>query len=250
MGPKANRRIAYLLTAISFVLFPAGLWAQSEEPAPVPLGDVARSLRKQNQEAPAHTVIDNDNFSQVMDEAQTRRFSHSTLLFSFDALGKDFRVSPSPDVTCSLSFNANATALISDPFAPRDLPEVELGKLDGPAAINGDDLQIAIFNGTNWKLQEITVGLTIVRRENATAAYYGSAKLVPAAAAEVTGPVEKRRDVTLIYHIRGTAAPSATAIFKTPLNLNLGPDQEWHWAIVQARGVPPQQPLRTEPAVR
>jgi hypothetical protein len=249
MGPVANRRIILFLN-LTFcgLLFPSGLRAQSEEPAPVPLGDVARALRKQNKEAATHPVIDNDNFSQVMDEAQTRRFSHSTLLFSFDALGKDFRVSPSPDVTCSLSFNANATALISDPFAPRDLPDVELSKLDGPAAINGDDLQIAIFNGTNWKLQEITVGLTIVRRENTTAAYYGSAKLVPAA--EVSAPVEKRRDVTLIYHIRGNAAPAATALFKTPLNLNLGPDQEWHWAIVQARGVPPQQPLKTEPAIR
>jgi hypothetical protein len=237
MGPNAYRRILAFLV-LGRLLLPACLCAQSEDPASAPLGDVARALRKQNQAAPARTVIDNENFTEIIDEAQSHGFSSSTLLFSFDRLGKNFQVSPSPDVTCSLSFNAKATALLSEPFAPRDLPDAELVKLDGPAAINGNELQIVVFNGTTWKVQEITVGLTIVRRAIPTRAYSGDAKLVPAAADE-PAPVERRSDLTLLYHIKGSAPPAATGVFKTTLNINLSPDQEWHWAIVQARGIPP-----------
>jgi len=237
MGPDAHRRMLTFLI-LGGLLLPACLWAQSEDPASAPLGDVARALRKQNQAAPARNVINNDNFSQIIDNAEARRLSSSTLLFSFDSLGTNFQVSPSPDVTCSLSFNAKATALLSEPFGPRDLPDADLVKLDGPAAITGDELQIAVFNGTNWKVDEITVGLTIVRRANPTSVYYGDAKLLPAAADE-PAPVEKHSDLTLLYHIKGSAPPSATGMFKTPLNISLGPDQEWHWAILQARGIPP-----------
>lgn len=237
----AHRRI--ILLALCGLLGPASLWAQSDyPPPPVPLGDLARSLRKQNQPAAARPVIDNENLSQVMDEVESHRLPGSSMLFSFDGMGKTFKVSPSPDVTCSLSFNASATALISDPFAPRDLPDAELVKLDGPASISGEDLQVAVFNGTAWKIQEITVGLTIVRRSNSTAAYYRAAKLLPATADETAPAAEpgaKRSDVTLLYHIKGSALPSATSVFKTSLTIPLSPDQEWHWAIVQARGIPP-----------
>ena len=66
-------------------------------------------------------------------------------------------------MTCDLSFSASATALLSDPYAPQELPEAELAKLDGPATISGDTLQLSVHNGTNWNIKEITVGLTILR---------------------------------------------------------------------------------------
>jgi hypothetical protein len=31
----------------------------------------------------------------------------------------------------------------------------------------------------------------------------------------------------------------STTAFRQVLGLNLGPNDEWHWAILQARGVPP-----------
>jgi hypothetical protein len=43
--------------------------------------------------------------------------------------------------------------------------------------------------------------------------------------------------------VKGSAAPLATAIFRTSLNFALFPDQDWHWAIVKAKGIPPQAPL-------
>ncbi len=115
----------FLLGSLGVLLLTPA-WAQYEE-HPVPLGDVARSLRKKEKEkapepaTPARPVIDNDNFSQVMDEVASHRLSGSSPLYSFDGAGKTFQVS-SPDVTCSLSFNANSAALLARPAVPIVLP--------------------------------------------------------------------------------------------------------------------------------
>src|SRR5262249_30272913 len=134
------------------VLMPAVcVRAQDSQPS---LGDLARSLRKKKEDAaPAPTVIDNDNFSQVMDDAHIHRATKPSV-FSFDNQGKPFKIS-SPDVTCSLSFSAQAPSLITDPFASRDLPASELAKLDGPAAINEGTLQVSVFNASDWSVREI-----------------------------------------------------------------------------------------------
>jgi hypothetical protein len=235
------------ILAICGVLLSCGAWAQSED-QPVPLGDVARSMRKKKEQAqqpkpeappaPVRTVIDNDNFSQVLDQAEALHITHGNFLYSFDSAARTFQVS-SPDVTCSLSFNSHAASLLSRPFVQMDLPEEELRKLGGPAAISDDSLQVSVFNGTQWQVEEITVGLTIVQRTNPAAGYYGTGRLRPAAS-ETTLVAEKQPDVTTLYHLKATALPSATTVFKAPLNSALAPDQEWHWAIVQARGVPPK----------
>ena len=72
----------------------------------------------------------------------------------------------------------SATSLLSDPYAPQDLPEGELAKLDGPATISGDTLQVSVHNGTSWNIKEITVGLTILRelgsRTAATARWFSA----------------------------------------------------------------------------
>jgi hypothetical protein len=129
--------------------------------------------------------------------------------------------------------------LITDPYVAQNLPQEELVKLEGPATVDGDALQVSVFNGTGWNLKEITVGLTIVRRAPATAAYYGSAQLVPAAAANSI-PAEKHSDTTVLYHMKGTAAPLTTTVFRETLSTTLPPDQDWHWAIVEAKGLPPR----------
>ena len=218
------------------VLLPVCGVAQSDGAEPS-LGDLARSLRK-GKPVQEHAVIDNDNLHQVMDEVQNRKLNGS-LLFSLDGIAKKFQVS-SPDVTCDLSFSAAATSLLSDAYAPQDLPESELAKLDGPATISGDTLQIAVHNGTTWSVREITVGLTILRSSEANTARHGSARLIPAA--ETTTLLsEKHPDMTVLYHLKGSAAPSTTTVFHETLGTAVGRNQDWHWAIVQAKGVPPQQ---------
>ena len=68
MIPKFFLPLAVVLLG---VLLPVSGVAQSDGAEPS-LGDLARSLRK-NKPAPEHTVIDNDNLHQVMDEVQNRK---------------------------------------------------------------------------------------------------------------------------------------------------------------------------------
>ncbi|MGA9041234.1 MAG: hypothetical protein WB421_11915 [Terriglobales bacterium] len=229
--------------AILGLLLPLAASAQSDD-APVPLGDLARSLRKSKAPEPAApTVIDNDNLTQVMQQVETKRLDGSPL-FSIDSAGKDFKMT-SPDGSCSLSFNANSTALLSVPYVAQDMPESEIAKLDGPATIDGNSLQVAVYNGSAWNVKEITVGLTLVRHDDAAAEPFGPAKLIQASTGltDPAPPAEKHSDVTVLYHLKGSAAPSATIVFRSALDATLAPDQEWHWAIVQAKGVPPTPAL-------
>jgi hypothetical protein len=208
----------------------------------MPLGDVARSFRKRI--APSETVIDNDNLSRVMDDAESKHVGGGSLVFSLDPAGKNIQVS-SPDVTCSLSFSSKTSALISDPVMLDELPRSELAKLDGPATIDGDSLQVSMHNGTAWELREVVIGLTIVRHPNPgdTVSYYGPARIVPAVAGGSAQPLQdsfqKQPDVTVLLRVKGSAGPAATALFRTQLNFALFPDQEWHWAIVRAKGIAP-----------
>jgi hypothetical protein len=239
-------KLILLILGMLLLALPLSVSAQ-DDPGETPLGDVARSFRKKT--ASSEAVIDNDNFSKAMEDAETRRAAGSLLVFSLDPEVKSLHVS-SPDVSCSLSFTATSktTSLLSDPFLLDDLPRTELAKLEGPATIDGDSLQVSMHNGTSWELREVVIGLTIVRRPEPGDAisYLGPARIIPTVAGNASPQVQdsfqKQPDVTMLLRVKGSAAPSTTAIFRTPLNFALFPDQEWHWAIVKAKGIPPQAP--------
>jgi len=238
---KRDCFLSFLIASL-VLLIPAGMLAQSQDP--LPLGDVARSLHHTEKTAP-RVVIDNDNLSEVMAQSETRRANVSPA-FSFEKADSSFRVSL-PDGTCSLSFNAKATSLLVTPSVLKDLPESELAKLEGPASIKGDTLQVALYNPTEWNLKEITVGLTLARRTHDNdEALYGAVRVVPASAKENAAVVGKPADRTWILHLKGTAAPLETAIFREKLGEDVGLEQEWHWAILQAKGIPPR-PLSVAP---
>ncbi len=212
-----------------------------------PLGDVARNLRKNI--PPSEKVIDDDNLSKVMEQAESRHAQGSALKFLMAGEEKGFHVS-APDVTCSLAFTANVKSLLSSQYAQMELPPGEVLKLEGPATITGNVLIVAVLNRTDWHVSEVTVALTMVKKSEGGDASssdtlpYAAAKLLPAVAlsspqASEAGS-ERKPDVTRVYRMRAAAPPSATTVFSAPLNLDLRPDEEWHWAIVQARGYPPQ----------
>jgi hypothetical protein len=231
-----------LMFAVSLCLTAlAGFANAQDDPNDTPLGDVARNLRKKP--APPEIVIDNDNFSKVVEEAESHRSAGTTMTFTLDPGAKNFRVS-TPDASCTLSFTAKTSALLADPIMLDELPKEELAKLDGPATIDGDSLQLSIHNGSAWELRELVIGLTIVRTPDIVNAssYYGPAHVVPAVVTprsdQDTG--QKLQDTTILLHVKGSAASLGTALFRTQLNFALFPDQEWHWAIVRAKGVPPQ----------
>jgi len=238
---RPNRLISALLFSSLLLALPAWVCAQ-EDTSEVPLGDVARSFRKAP--SPSETVIDNDNLSKAVENAESRRAAGSSPVLALDPGRTSFHVS-SPDVTCSLSFTAKTASPFSDPIL-NELPRTELGKLDGPATIDGDSLQILLHNGSSWDLREVVIGLTIVKRPEVSDAAFnsGQARIVPASmggdGAQGQASVQKQPDVTVLLHVKGSAAPSITATFRTPLNFALFPDQEWHWAIVRAKGIPPQ----------
>jgi hypothetical protein len=280
-------RVSLVLPLLLAVLMPmlavAPAHAQ-DDPNDAPLGDVARNLRKKNS-PPAQQVIDDDNLSKVMEQADSRRTEGTALRFVMAGESKIFQVS-APDATCSLSFSAGAKALLSSQYAQMNLPPGEVVKLRGPATIEGDALTVSVFNGTQWHVSEVTVALTIVNKVADALSMFDSSNALPAvpqlpAESEVRSDKvrpdqvrpdqvrpnqvrpeevrpnevrpEKKPDVTVIYRMRSAAPPWSTAVFSAPLNLDLdiGIDitagTEWHWAIIEARGYPPQDYASSAP---
>ncbi len=244
-------RLFLALPFLLAALMPARLAAQ-DDPNDIPLGDLARTLRKKT--PPQKDVIDDDNFSKVIEQAETHHATGSGLKFLMTGAANGFHVS-APDVTCSLAFTANVKALLSNQYAQMELPPADVVKLEGPATIEGDTLIVAIYNRTDWHVSEVAVALTVVKKSDARDA---SLSTDPVYSAAVTGNLppeaevrpEKKPDVTVIYRMRAAAPPFITTVFSAPLNLEVAPDEEWHWAIVQARGYPPQSyagPAATAP---
>ena len=226
-------RIVLALPVLLAALMPARLAAQDDpgaDPNEAPLGDVARSLRKKT--PPSQTVIDDDNLTKVMDQAESRHSPGSALRFLMAGESKGFRVS-APDVTCSLAFTANVKSLLSSQYAQMELPPDELSKLEGPATIEGDALIVAFYNRTDWHVSEVAVALTIIKKS----VVLGGMSIGDP---ETEVRPEKTPDVTVIYRMRAAAPPWETTVFSTTLKTQPAADEEWHWAIVQARGYPPR----------
>src|SRR5260370_14345504 len=110
-------RLSLALLGMLGALMPARLIAQqdsslapSDDPNDAPLGDVARNLRKKT--PPSQGVIDDDNLTKVMEQAESRHTTGSALRFLMAGGGKSFQIS-APDVTCSLAFTANVKSPLS-----------------------------------------------------------------------------------------------------------------------------------------
>jgi hypothetical protein len=227
-------RLSTIACGILLLLTTLAMQAQEDE---VSLGDLARAIRKEKPADSHPEVIDNDNLSVMMDHAEAERLNGKPV-FSINAAGRTFRMT-SPDGTCSLSFDAKATALISSPYTSSELPQYELAKLEGVATIHDGALEVTMHNGTGWELKEVVVGLTVLNR--------AAAELQPASLITATDfQTEARRpDVTAIFHLRATAPADSTTLFKGIVNDDLRQSNDWHWALVAARGVPPAAPLST-----
>lgn len=226
---------------ISAVLVGLCLAACAQDPEPS-LGDLARSLRKSKPPVMDQIVIDNDNFAAVMDKAESARLNGEPV-FSIDPTGSTFSMI-SPDGSCSLSFDAKSFSPRSAAYASSDLPQDELAKLAGPASIHQGDLQISLHNGTGWELKEIVVGVTVLLPAAKPA-------LQNASVVEQIGPqaAEKLPDTTVLYHLKGTAAPDSTSVFTATIDPGFPEGSDWHWAIVGARGIPPAAPPALGPQV-
>ena len=212
------------------LLAAASLRAQDDD---VSLGDLARSLRKPT---PGNEqVIDNDNLPIVMDQAESKALDGKPV-FSIDPSGKSFRM-VSPDGSCSLSFDARVTPLITRQYVAGNLPQDELLKLGSEATIHDGAIRVSVHNGTNWDLKEIVVSVTVLQDQ-------GTFGLRPATLSlpSEAGPVQKAPDATFLYHLKAAGPPDSTTVFQGALGDDFGQARDWHWALIGARGVPPPAP--------
>lgn len=216
--------------AVALLLFSLGtsVYAQDDD---ISLGDLARAARSAKTSSDQN-VIDNDNLKIAMDQAESARLNGKPV-FSIDPSGTSFRMT-SPDGTCSLSFDAKATALISTPYVASELPQDELLKLEGPAEIHDGILEVSLHNGSQWELKEIVVGITVPQNSP-------SPSLKPALLGDAnTSP--KLPDLTMLYHLKATAPADTLTTFRGNLGGDLDSTKDWRWSLVSARGVPPAAP--------
>lgn len=240
-----RQRLAIVSVMVLALVLCAMARAQDDGPS---LGEVARNLKKskaQQQQAsapapaPATVVIDNDNLMQAMEEARRDRpVIENKAMLSIDALGGRLRVT-SPDVMCSLSFDGRANSLLIKPLLIEDLPLDEVMKLDGPGSIQENSLELQVFNGTDWDLREITIGLTLERKPGDSAELAARARVIPAADGISVPTIERHSDVTLLYHLKTQTKPFTTAAFHENIGITPGPDEDWRWSIVEAKGIRP-----------
>jgi hypothetical protein len=227
-------RFFLIAIALFLVCTPSLVSAQEDD---IPLGDVAREFRHAKPPDQSE-VIDNDNFTLMMDKAESERLDGQPI-FAISPSGRTF-TAVSPDGTCSLSFVAKAANHTPPAYIASDLPQDELLKLEGPALIQDGALQVSVHNGTQWEVKELVVGVTVLQAHSSPE--YRPAIMGPTAVAS-----EKLPDLTVLYHLKGSSAPDSTAVFRGPLGGNFGESKEWHWAIVGARGIPPAAPATTIP---
>ena len=269
--------LASLAVGLS-LLTPAVIAAQELDDTP--LGDVARNLRKQSPPS-QQEIIDNDNLSKVMDDVDSHRATRNSLMYSIDGAGKAFQVSaPDVTCSLSFSTNvksllassyvqmelpADQLLKLSGPAAIRG-DSLEVSVFNGtqwhvsevavaPTVVRRTDFPEASLRDQPSRDQPGQPGRDRSGND-------GLAKVIPAAAIEpLQEPANradlradlrskdlrsddrsgKRPDTAVLYHMRAAAAPFGVTVFAAPLNVEIGPDQEWHWAIVQAKGYPPQQ---------
>ena len=237
-------RLKLLTALLCALLAPSALTAQDDTTS---LGDIARNLRRdkaqqemqQEQPAPPPSIIDNDNLGQALEDVK-RVKSAEKIIFSADGSGNSFRFS-SPDVSCSLAFDAHTHSFLFQPVLIEDLPLAELLKLDGPASIQDDTLQLEVLNGTEWELREITVGITLERKVGQNAEIAARARVIPAAENSAAATVERRSDMTLLFHLKANAKPFTSTIFRESIGITPSADEDWRWSIVEAKGIRPGQ---------
>jgi hypothetical protein len=227
----------FLITIALFLLCVPAWVNMSAQEDDIPLGDLAREFRH-SKPPDQSDVIDNDNFTLMMDKAESERLDGQPV-FAISPSGRTF-TAVSPDGTCSLSFVAKSANRTPTAYIATDLPQDELLKLEGPASIEDGALQVSVHNRTQWELKELVVGVTVLQNQS-------SPEYRPAIMGPTPVSSEKLPDLTVLYHLKGNSAPDSTAIFRGPLGGSFSESKEWRWAIVGARGIPPAAAASTIP---
>ena len=176
-------RLFLITSAMLLLCAPAWMKVSAQE-EDIPLGDVAREFRR-SKPPDQGDIIDNDNFSLMMDKAESERLDGQPV-FAVSPSGRTF-TAISPDGTCSLSFVASSANRNPSAYIASDLPQDELLKLEGPASIEDGSLAVSVHNGTPWEVKEIVVGVTVLQSQSS--AEYRPATMGPFPANPAHWPV-------------------------------------------------------------
>ena len=230
-------RFLYITCVVFALCAPVYVTAQDDlgSPDEIPLGDLARQLRG-SKPPEENRIIDNDNLERVMDKAESERLDAQPIF----AIRSGIFTAVSPDGSCSLTFDARSANRTPAAYISTDLPQNELANLGGPAEIQDGQLAVSLHNGTQWELKELVVGISVLP-EQAGPAEYRFATLESAPVVQM----EKDSDATTLYHLKGSAGPDSTTVFRSAIEPGLAEalaQKNWHWAIVGARGIPPAAP--------
>ena len=232
---SSRTRLWLALAALGAALAPVRAMGQ-DEPSETPLGDVARNLRKK---PPKQAVIDDDNLTQVLQQVESRRGFGASLRYLMSGDGSGFRVS-APDVTCNLSFSSNVKALLAKQYSEMELPASDVARLEGHATLADDALTVSVHNGTDWHVSEISVAFTVINSPPGVDAPPENPMSHPASANARPSRADKKPDMTVIYRMRAVGVPWSVTSFSSRLNGTTVSNGEWHWAVVSARGYPPE----------
>ena len=63
--------------------------------------------------------------------------------------------------------------------------------------------------------------------------------MIPAADGISAPIIERHSDVTVLYHLKTQTKPFATAAFHEDIGVIPGPNEDWRWSIVEAKGIRP-----------
>ncbi len=114
------------------------------------------------------------------------------------------------------------------------LPSEQLEKITGTASINGDELEMDIYNGTDWEIYEIFVEVTL-REKIPTSNPVNAGEYLKAA---TQAPIKYQR----VYRFSGEEIPpySCTNVndgWKAKLGFTRKSGQFWSWTITKAKGI-------------
>jgi len=100
-------------------------------------------------------------------------------------------------------------------------------------------------------LREITVGITLDRNAGQNADRMERARVIPASENSGAPTMERRSDMTLLFHLKANAKPFSSSLFRENIGITPSADEDWRWSIVSAKGVrvgPKGNPAETLPA--
>jgi hypothetical protein len=134
-------------------------------------------------------------------------------------------------------------ALLAKQYAEMELPASDVARLEGHATLADDALTVSVHNGTDWHVSEISVAFTLINNPPGVDGLLETAVSEPLTTNDRPSRearADKKPDTTVIYRMRAVGVPWSVTSFSSRLTGTTVSNGEWHWAVVSARGYPPE----------